>query len=209
VTATGPTQGSRPPAARLGLAGLLLLVLVELAVSIVVGRAIGAGWTVLLLLLLSVLGVVVLRGAAVRAVRSLSGTGPGGTVVTPRDRLRDGGDVAWTVMGGALLVVPGFVTAAAGLLLAAPPTRRLLRPLLGRGAGLLAIRLLGGPLVGRMAGARIVQGDVVQATVVDVEVVPPTTSGRAGSAAPAAQPRDLPAAPGTSVPDQDPPDPGS
>ncbi|HET9657666.1 MAG TPA: FxsA family protein [Kineosporiaceae bacterium] len=175
---TVPGPGSRrSPAARLSLAGLLLLPLAELAVAIAVGRVIGAGPTILILLALSVLGMVVLRRAGARAMRSWSRAdrqGTGGPIGDPwRSGRPEAVDVAWMVLGGVLLAIPGFITAAAGLLLAVGPTRRILRPLLERGTGRLAARLLRGPLVGRMAGARVVSGDVVEATVVDVEVVPP------------------------------------
>lgn len=188
---TVPGPGSRrSPAARLSLAGVLLLPLAELAVAIAIGRVVGAGPTILILLALSVLGVVVLRRAGARAVRSWSPAGRPGTGGPIGDPWRSGrpeaADVAWMVLGGVLLVIPGFVTATAGLLLAVGPTRRILRPLLERGAGRLASRLLSGPLVGRMTGARIVSGDVVEATVVDVEAVPP------GEQSPRRPPRQLP-----------------
>jgi UPF0716 protein FxsA len=94
---------------------------------------------------------------------------------TPSPDLRAAGDSAWVLLGGLLLAVPGFVSAVAGLLLVLPVTRRVLAPLLGRGAGLLASRLLGVPLVGRVLGGQVVAGSVVDTTVVDVQVVPPTS----------------------------------
>ena len=56
-----------------------------------------------------------------------------------------------------------------------PPTRRVLGPLLGRGAGLVVSRLVGAPLMGRVVQTRVVAGDVVEATAVDVDKVEPTT----------------------------------
>jgi UPF0716 protein FxsA len=154
------------------LACLLTLPLIELAVAILASRAIGAAPTVLLLVLLSVGGLVVLRHSGTRALRSLSATRPEASDRTGRSRatapdLRTAGDAAWQLFGGLLLVLPGFVTAGVGLLLTFAPTRRLLGPLLGRGAGLLTSRLLGTSLVERVVGTRVVQGDVVDDTVVD------------------------------------------
>ncbi len=170
MTLPGPPRPHRPLGVRLGLAGLLLLPLVELTVAILVGRAIGAGPTVAVLIALSVAGVVVLRRAGGRAMRALA---PGSSGTAPSDhQLAEAGDAAWTLLGGLLLVVPGFVTALVGVLLVLNPTRRVLRPVLGRGAGLLAGRVIGVPLVGRMSGTRVVRGDVVEATVVDVQVTP-------------------------------------
>jgi UPF0716 family protein affecting phage T7 exclusion len=60
MTGTGARPG-RSRTARLALAGLLTLPLVELVVAITIVRVIGAAATVLLLVLLSLSGVVVLR----------------------------------------------------------------------------------------------------------------------------------------------------
>jgi UPF0716 protein FxsA len=158
-----PARRSR--AARLTLAGLLAVPLVELVVAILVGRAIGAPATVLLLLLLSVAGLVVLRRGGAAAVRSLPSTtgraAGGGSDLPSAAAQRTARNTAWLLLGGLLLTIPGFVTAVVGTLLVVPGTRRLAAPLLGRGAGLLATRLLGAPLLGRVVGARVVQGDVV------------------------------------------------
>lgn len=163
-------RGFRP--ARLALAGLLTLPLLELAVLLLVGQAIGATLTVLLTLLLVLIGILVLRLSGRQALRGLSRPGPAGA---PAADLASARDTAWGLLGGLLLVVPGFVTAVPGLLLAFPPTRRLLAPVLGRGAGRLAARLLGEPLVCRMAGTepRVVPGDTVDATTVEATVVDP------------------------------------
>ena len=170
--AAGRDPRGRSTAARLAIAGVLALPLLEIVVAILVGRAIGAAPTVLLLILLSLLGLFVLREAGGRALRSLSRQAADG-VRTGTPDLRAAGDAGWVVLGGLLLTVPGFVSAVCGLLLVLTPTRRLLAPVLGRGAGRLASRVLGVPLVGRVVGTRVVAGDVVDATVVDVEVVPP------------------------------------
>jgi UPF0716 protein FxsA len=172
MTMPGPRPRRRSRAARLTLAGLLTLPLIELAVAILASRAIGAAPTVLLLVLLSVGGLVVLRHSGARALRSLSAPGPETNDLRGRPRpaapdLRDAGDAAWQLLGGLLLVLPGFVTAGVGLLLTFAPTRRLLGPLLGRGAGLLTSRLLGTSLVERVVAPRIVRGDVVDDTVTD------------------------------------------
>jgi UPF0716 protein FxsA len=174
VTVPGPQlRPRRSRAARFALAGLLALPLVELVVAILVGRAIGAPATVMLLVLLSLAGLVVLRRGGAAAIRSLS-TRAGVSRVPTGDDLRAAGDAGWLLLGGVLLVIPGFVTAVAGLLLVIPPTRRVLGPLLGRGAGLVVSHLVGAPLMGRVVGARVVQGNVVDATVVDVQVAEPT-----------------------------------
>jgi UPF0716 protein FxsA len=96
------------------------------------------------LLLLAFLLFVTLLGGLFRIIR-----GP-----TPGDR------VLAAVVGGALLVTPGFVTDAVGLLLVAPPSRRLMNRLLRNRAR----AALGVPRRGR-------QQDAERDQVIDVEVV--------------------------------------
>src|SRR5690349_18521410 len=107
------------------LIGLFLLAVVEIWVAILVAGWIGVGWTLLALLAMSMCGVWLLRregrgvwaeaNAEVRAGRA------------PTRQLLDG---AMVLVGGTLLVIPGFVTGVLGLLLLAPPVRALLRPAL-------------------------------------------------------------------------------
>jgi UPF0716 protein FxsA len=176
-----PLAGSRgrrgPGAGRWILAGLLLLPVVEIAVAVVVARRVGAGQTIAALAVLSLVGVVVLRRSGRAAWRSL---GPqvvqGGAAppTTPASKAR-GADLALELAGAVLLVVPGFVTAVAGALLVVPPTRRVVRPLLGVGAGRLvaaAIRRQPGRVVaGEAADVQAADVKVVDVEVVDVKVV--------------------------------------
>jgi len=117
---------------RLGwiVAGLVVLAVVEIALLIVVGQAIGAMWTVALVLLSSLLGVWLLRREGVRAWRLF------------RDEVRAGrppGNAATegllVLVGGVLLVVPGFLTDLVGAVLLIPPTRRASRAVLLRRFG--------------------------------------------------------------------------
>lgn len=167
----------RSRTARLILAGALLLPLAELTLAIAVGRVIGAPLTVLLLIAVSVSGGYVLRHAGARAARALRRPAP-----SPDD-LREAGDAGWLMIGGVLLLVPGFLTGVTGALLALPATRRLLRPVLGRTVGTLAQRLAqarglhvfsGGP----DPGDKVIPGDVVHGA--GEEPPPPGDTGRAG-----------------------------
>ena len=103
---------------------LLLLVLfvsipvVELYFMIQVGRGIGAGSTVALVVLTAVLGAVLVRAQGLA------------TVVRTRAALDRGELPAAEMMGGVLLLlagvlllIPGFVTDALGFLLLVPPLR--------------------------------------------------------------------------------------
>jgi UPF0716 protein FxsA len=106
---------------------LILLALIawpvaELLVAIQVAGAIGVLWTVLLLVIGWPLGMWLVRVQGRGAWRRLSGT-----VADGRPPGREVVDGALIVIGGTLLIVPGFITDVLGLLLLAPPTRLLAR----------------------------------------------------------------------------------
>jgi UPF0716 protein FxsA len=98
--------------------------IVEIAVIIAVGRAIGAWWTVLLLVVESAIGAWIVRREGTRAWRSLRQAFASGSF--PDRQLVDG---ALVVAGGTLLLTPGFVTDVAGFLLVLPFTRPAIRSL--------------------------------------------------------------------------------
>lgn len=123
ATNVGRRRRGRGPL--LVLLGLLLLALLEIFVLIQVGEQVGALVTLLLLVGFSVLGVWLMRREGGRAWRELRRAVQAGE--TPSRQIAD---TILVVMGGALLVLPGFVTDAVGLLLALPVTRPVFRPLL-------------------------------------------------------------------------------
>lgn len=131
----------------------LVYVVVELAVVVALAYAIGLGWT-LLVLLGTFLGGIVFAGARVKRqlVEVLAGKSP----VT---------DSAVTAIGAVLLIVPGLVSSAMGLLLLLPPTRKVARPLVAA----TAARGLGWPLI---IATRFVERrrtrDVIDGEVTDV-----------------------------------------
>lgn len=84
-----------------------------------VGAAIGVGWTVALLIATSVLGTWLLRVGGRRAWSTFRGALNEGR--WPGDEVADG---ALIMAGGVLLVTPGFVTDAVGLLTLLRPLRR-------------------------------------------------------------------------------------
>ena len=109
---------------------LLLAVLwpiAELFVAIQVAHAIGVVPTIVLLIAGWPLGTWALRRQGAAAWRRLGlALGEGRT---PAREVVDG---ALVVIGGVLLMIPGFITDVIGLLLLLPPTRALTRPLLVR-----------------------------------------------------------------------------
>jgi UPF0716 protein FxsA len=107
---------------------LILWAVAEVFVVIKVADVIGALATVLLLIASWPLGTWALRSQGSAAWRRLMAAIEQGR--TPTHEVVDG---ALVLLGGLLLIVPGFITDALGLLLLAP-TRALLRPALVRNA---------------------------------------------------------------------------
>lgn len=133
----------------------------EIYVLIQIGQVIGAWWTVLLLIADGVLGSYLIRhqgGKAWRALRQ--------ALDERRMPARELADGALILIGGTLLLTPGFVTDIVGGFCVLPFTRPYARRLLTR---FLARKLLVGPAYDDQ-GARtqrrpgpdsVVQGDVV------------------------------------------------
>ena len=105
----------------------IVLPLLELFVMIEVGSVIGAGWTVLLVVLTSVLGVALVRRQGRHAMADLQAS-----MEDLRDPGRPIAHGALILLAGALLIVPGFLTDAAGAMLLIPPLRDWLLKRMGR-----------------------------------------------------------------------------
>ncbi|MFW6206820.1 MAG: FxsA family protein, partial [Gemmatimonadota bacterium] len=108
----------------LGRLALLFVVvpLVELAFLIQVGRWVGIWPTVGLVFLTGILGATLARAEGLRTLWSFQQELASGKL--PGQPLLDG---LCILVGGALLLTPGFVTDLAGFSLLLPPTRRLLQ----------------------------------------------------------------------------------
>ncbi len=149
---------------------VLLYLVVEIVALVALGSVIGFGWTLVVLLVGSLLGLWLARREGVRAAQALA-TAVGERRVA-HSEVTDGLLVA---AGGVLLFVPGLVTDLAGLLLLLPPTRALVRRRLVRAAeekapGLRTARIRSeGPVV----DGAVVDGAVVDGTVVPDEPVRP------------------------------------
>jgi UPF0716 protein FxsA len=101
---------------------VLLYLVVEIVALVALASWIGVGYTLLVLLAGSVVGLWLARREGLRAVRAMAEAARDHRVA--HVELTDGLLVA---MGGLLLLVPGLVTDVAGLLLLLPPTRSLVR----------------------------------------------------------------------------------
>jgi UPF0716 protein FxsA len=104
-----------------------LWALAEVVVLVLVASWIGVGWTVLAALATTALGWVLLARQGTRALAELR--------ERARERRPPGralGDAGLIAVGGVLMVLPGFLGDVVGLLCLLPPTRFLVRGLLGR-----------------------------------------------------------------------------
>jgi UPF0716 protein FxsA len=146
----------------------LVYVLVELAVIVALASTIGLGWT-LLLLLAGFVGGLALAGSQLK--RQLTRLRSG--LSTPQSQLATDG--ALVALGSVLVVVPGLVSTAAGLLLLLPPTRAAARPVLtamaARSIGrtpLITVTTVGAD---RFASAPRPRTDYIDGEVLDVHDV--------------------------------------
>ncbi len=148
---------------------LLLVPIAEIYVLIQVGQVIGVWWTILLLIADSIIGSWLLRHEGGRAWTALRVALAEGRM--PAKELADG---ILIVLGGTLMISPGFVTDVFGVLAIFPLTRPLGRKFLAR---VISRQLnlgtvgpgFGGPGFGGPAGRQRPgpPGDVVQGDVVD------------------------------------------
>src|SRR5436309_11093208 len=105
----------------------ILVPIAEIYVIIQVGQAIGALWTVLLLIADSIIGARLLSWQGRKAWGKFQEALAEGRV--PHREVLDG---VLIVLGGAFLLTPGFITDVFGLLLLLPPTRAFIRRGLAR-----------------------------------------------------------------------------
>jgi UPF0716 protein FxsA len=108
----------------------IVVPLAELAMILQVGELIGFWWTVALLIADSILGSLLMRAQGRAAWRRFTEATRAGR--PPAKEVLDG---ALVIVGGALLLTPGFITDLFGLALLLPPTRAIVRTVLVRRLG--------------------------------------------------------------------------
>ncbi len=114
---------SRIPA--LALSGFFVFILAEVALLVFVSTQVG-WWTLAALMISTVLGAYLLQREWRKAWRHLSESLKTGSLPTGRTA-----DAALVLMGGFMLIMPGFITDIVGLLLLLPFTRPGVRSVLG------------------------------------------------------------------------------
>jgi UPF0716 protein FxsA len=101
--------------------------LVEIYIIVQIGQVVGPWWTILLLIGSGILGSVLVRREGGRAWQALQEALASGRM--PAKELADG---ALILIGGTLLVTPGFMSDVVGLAVILPLTRPLARGALAR-----------------------------------------------------------------------------
>lgn len=127
---------------------IVVTLVAEVVAFIIVGKLIGFGFAVLLLLASMALGAVLLRQEGLRAWRRYQSVAAAGE--------RPGPHLTRSLVGllGALfLLAPGFITDIVGLALFVPP----IRALASRGLTVLAGRQLASAAMGDLFGPRMVK----------------------------------------------------
>lgn len=160
-----PRRGRR--IGRWVVAALLLVPLIEIVLIVFVGQQVGAWWTFALLLAMCILGAWLVRREGGRTWRALQDAVRRGQ--PPAKELTD---AALVLVGGTMLLTPGFLTDAVGLFLVLPLTRPLTRAWL---QAVVASRLLGGaasadgsgshpgPARRRRSGpSQVIEGEIVR-----------------------------------------------
>lgn len=135
----------------------VLLPIVEIALFIQIGGEIGVAATILWVLLSAAIGMAVMRRQGAAAMADLQRA-----VAEFRDPAQPIAHGALIVLGGGLLVLPGFFTDALGILLLIPPLRRLMLRALGRRVRVVSSAGFGTGRHGTPQG---------RATVIDAEYV--------------------------------------
>ncbi len=174
---TQPRRRLRPTRVA-GLAFVGLIILEVLAIRFV-AQHLGGGWTFLLIVATSALGAWIVGHEGRRRWRALDEA-----VRAGRPPQREVADGILVLVGGLLLLLPGFVSDVLGLVLVLPFTRALVRgvlvPVLGRH---LFVRATGpgfGSMRGPGASGEVIEGHVIhdddiEGDVLHGEVVDPDT----------------------------------
>jgi UPF0716 protein FxsA len=120
---------------------LLVVPVLEIAAIIAVGKVIGGWQTLVLLIVESALGAWLVRREGARAWKALTTA-----LNTGQMPSRQLADAALVLVGGTLLLAPGFLTDIVGFFFILPITRPIARTAL---EAVVAKRLLGGIFGGR------------------------------------------------------------
>ena len=130
--------------------------LVELYILIQVGQVIGALWTILILIAVSVLGSYLIKREGSRAWEALRVA-----LESRKMPARELADGALILIGGTLLLTPGFLSDIVGLFCVLPFTRPVARRVLTQFVTRKFLGAAGGRTRQRPGHDSVIQGDVV------------------------------------------------
>lgn len=180
---SGGSTGAAGPAARprwrtpwlmiLLIVGIIALPIAEVALLITVGRQIGLWPTLGILILEGVLGGWLAKREGGRAWSALSAALESGRM--PSGELAD---AALVLVGGTLLMLPGFITDVFGLVFLLPFTRPLARRALGWLVARQVRRTLGvdpAMLRARMSPGQTIPGETIPGETIPGETIPGET----------------------------------
>ncbi len=142
--------------------------LIEIALFVTLGGALGLWLTLLIVLGSGMLGIALLRGHGLRTAERLRREM--GALRDPMSPVADG---ALVMLAALLLILPGFLTDALGLLLLIPPVRTGLIALLASRIRVVQTRQTG---PARRSDGIIIDGDFVELDT-DPDSLPPSRSG--------------------------------
>lgn len=149
--------------ARLLFATALCLPIVEVVVIVLVWHVIG-WWTLLALAACFCLGLLVIKRASVGATRELRTA-----MAERRPPAKEVSDAPQALVGGILLLIPGFVTSLLGLILILPGmrsvSRRIVQLAVGRRLGGGAVRVV--DYTATRTDFRAGDPEVIEAEVID------------------------------------------
>ena len=150
---------------------LLVVPTAEVAIIVGVGRLIGFWPTVLLLIVESALGAWLVKREGARAWAALAQA-----INTGRMPSRQLADAALVLVGGTLLLTPGFLTDVVGFFCILPVSRVAARRVL---EAAVSRRLLAGLVTVRTAGRGdrsttaddIIEGEIIEGEIIDGETI--------------------------------------
>lgn len=105
------------------ISALIATCLIEIAIFILVGKAIGVFNTLVFIVLTSLIGIIVAKKQGIQSVQNIrnsiaNGEPPGVAMI----------DTFLIFLGGVLLVLPGFLTDFLGFTMVIPFTRKIYKP---------------------------------------------------------------------------------
>lgn len=157
----------------LALAGFFLFILAEVALLVFVSTQIG-WWTLVALMISTVLGAYLLQREWRKAWKHLSESLTTGSLPTGRTA-----DAALVLLGGFMLIMPGFITDIIGLLLLLPFTRPGVRSVLGWWVGRVVAGQTKSP--SSTGDSTVIEGEVVtedpKGPMTGTVILPPVTEG--------------------------------